>query len=131
MGKEKVLIVNNNPVARSNLARLLSHAGYELDVAVNSEDTLAKVRTAKGFDLLVMDTNLPTLNGFQVLDALRENGFGNIPAVLLTSKSSPTEIARRHDKGAIVFVQQPFLEPALLNAVEYALQANKTPKAEI
>lgn len=130
MGGARLLVVHNNPVIRSNLARLLEHAGYEVDAAADSEETLTKVRTAKGYDLIVMDTCLPTLSGFQVLEAFREGGFGNIPVVLLTSKSSPSEIARGHDKGALVFVQQPILEPALLNAVEYALQAHHTPSAK-
>jgi FixJ family two-component response regulator len=70
---------------------------------------------------LVVDFNLPRIDGLALIDGLRRRGVG-LPAILITSNPSPATRERAEDDG-IVVIEKPLLGPALGEAIDRALRA--------
>src|SRR5262249_38487145 len=66
------LVVDDNPTNRDILCRLLLRQGHRVATAVNGREALEKVQ-AEAFDLVLLDIMMPELNGFQVLDRLKND----------------------------------------------------------
>jgi CheY-like chemotaxis protein/anti-sigma regulatory factor (Ser/Thr protein kinase) len=79
----RVLVVDDEHLARDVLARYLKADGHEVECVANGEDALLRLQT-DGIDLLVADHGMPGMNGIQLIDAARAFGHRQ-PAILLTS----------------------------------------------
>jgi two-component system chemotaxis response regulator CheY len=105
-----VLIADDSAVMRAMITRVLRLTGLPLASVRGAADgvaTLDALRTAR-FDLLVLDVNMPQLDGEAVLDRLHADPAVHVPAVLVVStESSAPRIARLQARGAD-FVHKPF-----------------------
>ncbi|MBV2351742.1 response regulator transcription factor [Synechococcus sp. HK05] len=115
----KVLIVEDDPVIRDAVAELLQHWGLVAEATGNGLEALALLE-ASPFDLVLLDLNLPGLDGLEVCRRLRRLP-GNQPLVLmLTARDSLDDNVLGLDQGADDYLVKPF-EPALLKARIQAL----------
>lgn len=115
----KVLIVEDDPVIRESLTELAQHWGY---VAQSCGDGLAAwdMLRAEPYDLLILDLNLPGLDGLQLCRRLR-TGTAHQPLVLmLTARDSIDDTIAGLEQGADDYLVKPF-EPSLLKARVHAL----------
>jgi len=71
-------------------------------------------------DLVVLDVNLPDINGFEVLEKIRETS--TVPVVMLTIKGKDTDIARALEMGADDYVIKPFSNIELIARLENAMR---------
>ena len=79
----------------------LSHAGYEIVIALNGQEALDQMAASK-FDLVLLDLMMPMLDGFGVLTQLKEKG-DTTPIVVLTNLNQQEDIQKAKDLGAIDF----------------------------
>ena len=108
--------------------RLLVRVNLELQSEmelIEAEDGLTGVRLAKSElpDLILLNVNLPGLDGWQVAEELRnDEATREIPIVFLTARSRLKEIARGFELGAVDYITKPFnpleLTPNLLGLLE-------------
>ncbi len=82
---KKILVVDDEESIRLLYQEELSDEGYEVEVAVDGEDALAKFETFKP-DLITLDLKMPGMDGLEVLTRLREKDR-NVPIILLTAYS--------------------------------------------
>lgn len=76
-------------------------------------------------NLILLDIEMPEMDGFQVLDKLRnDKEYKNIPVIFLTGVRSPEVEARGFENGAIDFITKPFSTPVLLNRVKLHIDVN-------
>jgi class 3 adenylate cyclase/DNA-binding response OmpR family regulator len=123
--KQKILVVDDEPVIREIMEALLVSQGYELSFAVNGLDALEKV-TEFPPDLILLDVMMPGLNGLQVCRHLKANdAWRHIPIILVTALDSKTDLARGIDAGADDFLQKPFDNLELLARVRSMLRIKK------
>src|SRR4051812_43125603 len=116
----RILVVEDNPDLAFGLRNNLEIEGYEVDVA---EDGLTgldlALRTSP--DLLLLDLMLPGLDGYRVLQGLRQNG-STAPVLLLTARGDEADKVRGLKLGADDYVTKPFGLLELLARVEALLR---------
>ncbi len=95
-----ILIVDDSLTTRMLEQSILESAGYTVDLAVSGEEALIKARQ-KSYSLFLVDVEMPGMDGFQLLDHFRSDaGLRNIPAILVTSRSSREDRRRGESVGA-------------------------------
>lgn len=118
----RLLLVEDNPADVLLLQQALEHgAGLAvLDVAETGEDALALLRDeARPLpDLVLLDLNLPSMNGDEVLQRLRRSGrTRHLPVIILTTSQAPGDIRRAYDHSASSYVVKPLDFPSFQEAV--------------
>lgn len=118
MGREKILIVEDDEILSYGVKLNLSIAHFEAETAKNRAEALQKLR-AERFDLLIMDVNLPDGNGFALAGEIREKY--DIPIIFLTAKDMDEDIMTGFESGADDYVTKPFNVQILIQRVRAVL----------
>jgi len=117
MGK-KIIVVDDDPVIRSLISEIISSFGHTVEAFENGETCLEKLLTELP-DVLVLDLQMPGMDGNQVLAKLRDNKrTADVPVIMLSANSdaasdSPTSL--RADR----YVQKPFNVTDFISALEH------------
>ena len=102
----KILICDDSSFARRQLARALPQDwDVEVSFAANGEEGLAAVRAGKG-DLLLLDLNMPVLDGYQVLETIRAEDLPTL-VVVVSGDIQPQAHKRVTRMGALGFIEKP------------------------
>ncbi|MEO8201789.1 MAG: response regulator transcription factor [Gemmatimonadota bacterium] len=102
----RILIVEDNRHLAAGLQTNLEIEGYETETARDGSSGLARARTGL-YDLILLDLMLPGMDGYQVLDALRESDT-ETPVILLTARGDEGDKVRGLGLGADDYVTKPF-----------------------
>jgi DNA-binding response OmpR family regulator len=117
----KILIVDDEPNIIISLEFLMKKEGFEIAVATDGEEALAKVASF-GPDLMLLDVMMPKKSGFEVCEALRADpANANLQIVMLTAKGRDTEVAKGLAIGADAYVTKPFSTKELVAKVKSML----------
>jgi DNA-binding response OmpR family regulator len=127
----KVLVVDDDADLLALVVRRLRHAGHRVQEAQCGVDAETVIRDKGVPDVLVLDVNMPDLNGLQLLSLVRQQtGQADLPAVFLSGRVEPDDITAGQALGAI-YLTKPFVNSALLAAVESVVaRAQSEPKDE-
>ncbi len=119
MAKPTILIVEDSITTRTQIARVLTSAGYEVVVSVDGADALEKLEGID-VDAVVSDIEMPNLDGIGLTRALREDPqYADTPIVLVTSLASDENKKRGADAGANAYITKGgFDQKVLLDALE-------------
>lgn len=115
----RILIVDDDVELVGLLRYALETAGYEVAAAYDGEQALAQAAQARP-DLVVLDVNLPGIDGFGVLERLRQDS--EIPVMMLTVRADEADEVRGLDLGADDYLRKPFSPRALLARVRALLR---------
>jgi DNA-binding NtrC family response regulator len=114
MTQEKVLIVEDEPNARSGLAELVSGWGYRADTARDGAEGLERAQTWDPA-IIVTDLKMPRMDGLQLIERLRESG-NQVVIVVVTAQGSIDSAVDAMKLGAYDFVQKP-IDPTRLKTI--------------
>jgi DNA-binding response OmpR family regulator len=115
---KKILIVDDEPNIVISLEFLMKKEGFEVAVAVDGEEALAKVDSFRP-DLVLLDVMMPKKSGFEVCEALRADPTqAGLLVVMLTAKGRETEVAKGLAIGADAYVTKPFSTKDLVAKVK-------------
>ncbi len=124
-----VVIVEDSPTQALQLEFILYSNGYTVRTAHSGEKALELVEE-KVPDLVVTDIVMPGMDGYEVCRRLREGvQTADIPVVLLTSLSEPTEALRAINAGADAFLTKPYQEAFLLQRLEQVMENRRLRQA--
>ena len=112
---KKILIVEDEEVIRNELSKLLENSGYEVLVLENFKNTKEEVKNIK-CDLILLDINLPGINGELVLKEIRKEK--NIPIIMVTSRISETDEVLSMSYGADDYITKPYNPTILLLRIQ-------------
>jgi DNA-binding response OmpR family regulator len=116
-----ILLVDDNPQNLQVLGKLLQEEKFEIEFAVNGEATLEWLKI-KQFDLILLDLNMPGMNGFEVCKLIRsDNEMCEIPIIFLSAESERESILKGFEVGAQDYVTKPFDSRELLARVKTQL----------
>jgi len=118
---QKILIVDDEPNIVISLEFLMKKEGFEVVVAGDGDEALAKVASFNP-DLLLLDVMMPKKSGFEVCEALRADpARAALKIVMLTAKGRDTEVAKGLALGADAYVTKPFSTKDLVLKVKEVL----------
>ena len=110
----RVLIVDDSSFIREYVRQLLQRMGMECKEAGNGEEALAALRAEEVFDLMLLDLNMPVMNGLECVKALREARLGpQMKVMMVTTEADHSFIATALDNGADEFLMKPFTPESL------------------
>ncbi len=111
----RILVVDDDESNRDMLSRRLTRLGHNVSVAENGRRAL-EMLAGEAFDLMLLDLQMPELNGYQVLERLRADAaLRDIPVIVLSASDDTSRIAQCIEMGAADYLAKPF-EPVLLRA---------------
>jgi two-component system chemotaxis response regulator CheY len=119
----KFLIVDDFSTMRRIVRGLLKELGY--NNAEEAEDGAAALNLLKNtkFDFVVSDINMPNMNGFELLAAIKaEASLKHIPVLMVTAEARKEDIVRAAQDGAAGYIVKPFTKATLEEKVQKILQ---------
>lgn len=123
----KILVVEDEPDIALALQLLLERAGYQFLAASDGRTGLRLVHAARP-DLVVLDIGLPEMDGWAVLERLRD--IADTPVLMLTAHGHESDKVRGLRSGADDYLTKPFANNELLARVEVMLRRSRSAGAE-
>ncbi|MBF0535622.1 MAG: response regulator [Nitrospirae bacterium] len=125
VGKSRILVVDDNRLNREIIQRRLSKLSLGSDSAVDGEEALIRLTKDK-YDLILLDINMPGINGYEVLSRLKSNpALCDIPVIMLSAMTDTENVVKAIEMGAEDFIPKPF-EYVILKARIMSLLVRKS-----
>jgi two-component system response regulator RegX3 len=118
----RVLVVDDEDAIRDAVAYVLRSDGNEVEVASNGADAVEAVED-RSFDLVVLDVMLPDISGVEV--ARRVRAESDVPIIMLTARSSETDLVVGFEAGADDYVTKPFSVHELVSRARAILRRRR------
>lgn len=110
----RALIVDDSSFIRDYLRQLLHRMGIACEEAVDGSHALEVLAAAQGFDLMLLDVNMPVMDGLACVKALRQARLSpEMKVMMVTTEADHTFIATALDSGADEFLMKPFTSESL------------------
>jgi len=108
------LVIDDSKATRSILGRMLSEMGFQVHQAGDGAQALTKLKEIGPVSVALIDWDMPVMNGFEFLKAVRsQDGYNDVRLMMVTTESAIHQIARALEAGADEYLMKPFT-PALL-----------------
>ena len=118
---EKILVIEDDPIALRFARYTLSQEGYQVITAPNGLEGLRKAQTENP-DLIILDVMLPGMDGFEICHRLRaEPGTTRIPVLMLTAKAQDADRQTGLKVGADDYLTKPALPSEIVRRVQALL----------
>lgn len=119
MSKRKVLVVDDEEGLRQLIEQNLTGRGYEVALASSGEEGLAKAVSERP-DLIILDVEMPGMDGFYVCQEIRKTIFA--PIILISPRREDTDVVLGLGLGADNYLTKPFNMPELLAYVDAGIR---------
>lgn len=119
-GKKHILVVEDNVLNRELTNALLKSAGYEVLLAKDGADALMLIGRER-VDLMLLDVDLPFIDGHKVLEALNEKGI-EVPTIFISGLPGEEPEVKAFEIGAVDFIRKPVKNSVLLARVARVLK---------
>jgi two-component system chemotaxis response regulator CheY len=119
--KKKILSVDDSPSVRKLVEFTLKSKGFQV---ASAEDGLAalEIMANEQFDAIVLDINMPRMNGLEFLEKVKSNeAYASIPVIMLTTEGQEEDQDKALDLGATAYIVKPFNPTLLLRKVDKTL----------
>jgi two-component system, chemotaxis family, chemotaxis protein CheY len=116
--KARILLVDDSSLVRLYYRSTLEKAGFEVEMAINGIEAMERV-LSQPFDLVIVDINMPRMDGFTFLRSLRRgpNDVASLPALIVSTESEMPDIAEARASGANFYLVKPVAETDLVRHV--------------
>lgn len=113
----RILAVDDSMTMREMLRQTLTEAGFDVVLAEDGLDALERLPGADP-DLVLTDLNMPKMDGFGLIDAIRKGSVATrVPILVLTTESAATLKDRARAAGATGWITKPFDEVSLVSTI--------------
>ncbi|MFK7742196.1 MAG: response regulator [Planctomycetota bacterium] len=115
----KILVVDDSSTMRQQVRQALAPSGIDIVEATDGQDGLNKAEADAAIDIVVLDVNMPRMNGIEMAEALNKSGrmAKGLNVVMLTTEGHADLIQRAKAAGAKGWIVKPFKPEMLLAAV--------------
>ena len=120
----KILLLEDDQILCESLKEFLELEGYIVDVVHRGPDVF-ELTFNETYDLYVLDVNVPELNGFDVLDALKDAG-DETPAIYITALTDINSISKGFAAGADDYIKKPFDPEELVIRIKQKYQKSSS-----
>jgi len=117
----RALVVDDSRAIRSIIGKVLTELGFAVSEAGNGREALGRLAELGRADLVLVDWNMPEMNGFDFLCAARRNPSWNDTVIIMVSTETEMgQMQRALDAGANEYVMKPFTREGLLEKLQLA-----------
>lgn len=122
--RQRILVVDDEPEILDVTQTVLTGAGFEVVTACSGGQALAEVGRGP-FDLVLLDVNMPGMDGWETLRLLRADERPRLPPVVMFSvKGELTDKVRSLQEGATGYITKPFVVDELVARIQRVLEAS-------
>jgi signal transduction histidine kinase/ligand-binding sensor domain-containing protein/DNA-binding response OmpR family regulator len=115
----RILMAEDNELNRKFAMFMLNKAGYRLEVVFNGKEAVDKfLSDPEGFDLILMDIQMPVMDGKKAAQMIREKGFTQIPIIAMTAASMKGDREKCLEAGMNDYISKPIKRDALYNMIK-------------
>ena len=125
----KILLLEDDTTLAETLIDLLSEEGYEIEW-VRDGDSAIDVTYSKVFDLMLLDVNVPGLDGFSTLQTLRDSSI-NTPAIFISALDDIISLSKGFEVGANDYMKKPFDFDELLIRIQALIRQSHQSRQNI
>jgi DNA-binding response OmpR family regulator len=119
LDRRRILVVDDEERMVRFIRLNLEHDGFQVSEAFNGKQAVQRLRDVNP-DLILLDVMMPDLDGFEVLEMVRE--ISNVPVIMLTAKGEEDDRVRGLEKGADDYITKPFSPRELVSRVRAVLR---------
>ncbi|MBB2942356.1 two-component system chemotaxis response regulator CheY [Actinoplanes lutulentus] len=124
----RVLIVDDAATVRMYHRTLLTGAGFEVDESVNGLEAV-EVAMSASYDLFLVDVNMPKMNGYICVEALRSGAVGSdAPVVMISTEDRQRDADRAYAVGANLYLGKPVAGERLIRIATMLTAGRGTPE---
>ncbi len=120
--KAKLLLLEDESGLNETITEYLQEQGYDMTSVYDGDEAQERIYERE-FDLLLLDVNVPGVDGFTLLKSARDTGT-KTPAIFLTSRSALVDVEDGFESGADDYLRKPFALKELLLRIENLLKRN-------
>lgn len=124
----RILIVDDEPNVRFVFRATLESTGYRVDEAEVGAETLERIRNIT-FDLVLLDLQMPDLNGPEVLRRIRDEGHA-VPVVIVTAHGDTADALSAMHLGAADLLHKPLIPDVLRRVASEVIESHGRPVSE-
>jgi two-component system, chemotaxis family, chemotaxis protein CheY len=111
----RAMVVDDSRAMRTIIGRILKEIGYEVAEAGNGEEALVVLRSGPPVEVVLVDWNMPVMNGFELVQAVRADaGWSGIRLMMVTTEADQHNIQAALQAGANEYLMKPFTKEAVL-----------------
>lgn len=116
--RARILVVDDSSLVRLYYRSTLEKAGFEVEQAINGIEAMERV-LSQPFDLVIVDVNMPRMDGFTFLRSLRSGAadVAALPTLVISTESEMQDVAEARASGANFYLVKPVTEPELVRHV--------------
>lgn len=122
---KKVVLAEDAEDSARIITAILTKAGFEVQHFVNGAEAYDKIKSGYQADLLITDVLMPVMNGFELIEKLKQESLLP-PTIVLTGKQSEEDVIRGLGFGAIDYITKPFNPSLVLVRIKVALAKAQT-----
>ncbi|MCG3210052.1 MAG: Sensor histidine kinase RcsC [Anaerolineae bacterium] len=127
MKQIRILVVDDEADTASFIIQLLKRQNYRISSALTGEDALVLLEANSAVDLILLDVMMPGLDGFDVLDIIKNNPkTRDIPIIMLTAKNRVEDKVKAFAMGAADYLAKPFEKAELIARIETHLKIKRS-----
>ena len=109
------LVIDDSRALRTIIGRILRDMGLEVVEAGNGREGLTRLRESPDVELVLVDWNMPEMNGLEFIRAVRaQRAYANLRILMVTTETESDQITRALDAGANEYVMKPFTKDILV-----------------
>lgn len=124
--KPRILVVDDGITMRMFFRDVLEGAGFEVEEAANGVEGIERALVG-GFDLLLVDVNMPKMDGYEMVRQLRDDpALRAIPVVTISTEDKDSDVVRAYQAGANLYLVKP-VKPADLAGTVRLLTGGAAP----
>jgi two-component system chemotaxis response regulator CheY len=121
---KKVLIVEDSSLQAKMYRTVFSgYKGCELVFALNGLEAMDKLALENDIDLIILDINMPKMNGLSFLESLKNNRQTDVPVLVISTEGKDEDIRRALDLGAKAYIKKPWRPDQVKEMVEKIVPA--------
>ena len=111
----RALVIDDSRTVRAIIGKILRDEGLEVVEAANGREGLERLRDSPGVELVLVDWNMPEMNGLEFIQAVRaDHSYDPVRIVMVTTETEQEQVIRALDAGANEYVMKPFTREILI-----------------
>lgn len=111
----RTLLVDDSRTVRAIVGKTLRELGMEVVEAAHGREGLDRLQEASGFDLVLVDWNMPEMNGLEFIQAVRsQRAYDSVRIMMVTTETEQAQVMRALEAGADEYLMKPFTREVLI-----------------